>query len=284
MTAQESLDFARIEQAIHFIETHHTRQPSLAEIAAAVHLSEFHFTRLFTRWAGTTPQRFAHFLTKEYLKSRLRANDLASNGANLLQLSFDAGLSGPSRLHDLFVTFEAMSPGEYRLGGRGLTIRYGFGETPFGPALLAWTPRGICELAFVSPENAGLAKLTEEWPAASLERDDPAAASTLNGIFDPAERPGTPFHLLVRGTNFQIKVWEALLRLAPGELVSYGDLARRIGQGGAERAVGSACGRNTIAWLIPCHRVIQASGALGGYRWGLERKQAIIAWEAARCQ
>jgi AraC family transcriptional regulator of adaptative response/methylated-DNA-[protein]-cysteine methyltransferase len=277
MQPQDKLDYTRIEQAIRFIETHRERQPSLAEMAAAVHLSEFHFNRLFTRWAGTTPQRFTHFLTKEYAKSRLQT------ASNVAQLAWDAGLSTPSRLHDLFVTFEAMSPGEYRSGGRGLTIRYGFGPTPFGLALLAETTRGICKLAFVSESTQSLAELQAEWPAAALERDDTAAAATLHGIFYPTGKTEkrTPFHLLLRGTNFQIKVWEALLRLAPGELVSYGQLARSIGKAGAERAVGSACGSNSIAWLIPCHRVIQQSGALGGYRWGLERKKVILGWEAA---
>lgn len=277
MSTQSSLDYARIEQAIRFIETHVAGQPALADIAAAAHLSEFHFNRLFTRWAGTTPQRFLHFLTKEAAKSRL------STTPNLAELAWQTGLSGPSRLHDLFVTYEALSPGEYRDGGRGLRITFGCGDTPFGACLLAQTPRGIAKIAFFSnnEEATALRELASEWPLATLERDDAAVQPLLRRMFEPGEnQPDRPFHLLLRGTNFQIKVWEALLRIPPGQVASYEQIARSVGAPGAGRAVGSACGRNALAWLIPCHRVIQKTGGFGQYRWGQERKMAMLGWEA----
>lgn len=279
MPTQESLDFSRIEQAIRFIENNVANQPVLADIAAAAHLSEFHFNRLFTRWAGTTPQRFLHFLTKESAKERL------VDAGSLAELAWETGLSGSGRLHDLFVTYEAMSPGEYRSGGQGLKLVYGIGDTPFGPCLLAQTDRGVAKIAFFSAENEAITvkDLTEEWPNARLERNDAAIAPLLRQMFEPAERQANkPFHLLLRGTNFQIKVWEALLRIPAGEVASYEQIAAAIGAPKAVRAVGSACGRNALAWLIPCHRVIQKTGGFGQYRWGVERKMAMLGWEAGR--
>ncbi len=279
MSTQAALDFQRIEQAIRFIESNVTRQPELADIAAAAHLSEFHFNRLFSRWAGTTPQRFLHFLTKESAKERLMES------GNLSELAWETGLSGSGRLHDLFVTYEAMSPGEYRSGGQGLRMVYGIGDTPFGPCLLARTERGIAKIAFFSVGNEAhvLQELKAEWPNAQLERNDSALAPWLRQMFEPAGQTAEkPFHLLLRGTNFQIKVWEALLRIPAGEVANYEQIATAIGAPQAVRAVGSACGRNALAWLIPCHRVIQKTGGFGQYRWGLERKMAMLGWEAGR--
>ncbi|MBC7893274.1 MAG: methylated-DNA--[protein]-cysteine S-methyltransferase [Sphingobacteriaceae bacterium] len=276
---QAALDYARIEKALLFIEQNVAQQPSLREIAEAVHLSEFHFERLFTRWAGTSPQRFLKFLTKEYAKG------LIANQHDVYEVTDAAGLSSTSRLHDLFVTYEAMTPAEYRRRGEGLTIRYGYGETPFGGAFLAFTERGLLELGFVCEEerHSTLAKLQSEFTQARFEEDLPAAQQHLDELF-PAPEAGArkPLHLLLRGTNFQIKVWEALLNIPAGRVSSYDDVAARIGQPGASRAVGSAIGANHLGYLIPCHRVIRKIGETGGYRWGSTRKRAMLGWEAAR--
>ncbi len=277
--SQAALDYARIEKALLFIEQNVNQQPSLREIAEAVNLSEFHFERLFTRWAGTSPQRFLKFLTKEYAKG------LIANQHDVYEVTDAAGLSSTSRLHDLFVTYEAMTPADYRRRGDGLTIRYGYGETPFGGAFLAFTERGLLELGFVSEEEriVALDTLQTEFSQARFEEDLPATSQYLDELF-PAPEVGTrkPLHLLLRGTNFQIKVWEALLNIPAGRVSSYDDVAARIGQPGASRAVGSAIGANHLGYLIPCHRVIRKIGETGGYRWGGTRKRAMLGWEAAR--
>jgi AraC family transcriptional regulator of adaptative response/methylated-DNA-[protein]-cysteine methyltransferase len=276
---QAALDYERIEKAIRFIEANVTRQPGLAEIADAVHLSPFHFERMFSRWAGTTPQRFLRYLTKEYARQLLEA------AKDVAEVSYRVGLSGPGRLHDLFVTYEAMSPGEYKGRGRGLEIAYGMHPTPFGPCLLAVTARGVCGLTFLPAGESGqaLLDLQAAWPEARLA-ENPALTGTVAGqLFAPAASPAPkPVHLLLRGTNFQIKVWEALLRIPAGALASYETLAAAAGSPKAVRAVGTACGSNQIAYLIPCHRVLQKAGGIGGYRWGTSRKRAMLAWEAAQ--
>jgi AraC family transcriptional regulator of adaptative response/methylated-DNA-[protein]-cysteine methyltransferase len=270
-------DGERIRQAILYLERHYRRQPSLEQLAAAVGLSPFHFQRLFKRWAGVSPKRFLQFLTVEHAKAALR------DGRSALDTAYDSGLSGPGRLHDLFVAVEAVTPGEYKQSGEGLVIRHGFHSTPFGECLLALTERGICGLAFAdrSQRDDVLETLVRRWPAAALERDQAGTADTAARVFE-RDRAGPPLTLSLRGTNFQIKVWEALLRIPPGALVSYGDIARSIGHPAAYRAVGSAVGQNAIAYLIPCHRVIRESGAFGNYRWGTARKQAMVGWEAAQ--
>lgn len=275
--SQAALDYARIEQAIAFIAGRFTDRPSLPEIAAQVHLSPFHFERMFSRWAGTSPQRFLRFLTKEYAKQVLLET------GDVLTATDAAGLSAPSRLHDLFVTYEAMTPAEYRSQGARLRIRYGWVPTPFGEALLALTERGICALSFpaAGEQAAALAALRETWSRATLVEDAAGVAAVAARLFAPDPHGPAP-HLLLKGTNFQIKVWEALLRIPPGRLVSYGTVAAALGQPGAGQAVGSAVGANNIGYLIPCHRVIQQHGGLGGYRWGTARKQALLGWEAAR--
>ena len=274
-----SLDYQRIEKAIRYLEANYKSKPSLRQVADHVGLSEYHFQRLFTRWAGTSPQRFLRYLTKEYAKEQL------AQSPSLLDATFEAGLSSTSRLHDLFVTYEAMTPAEFRALGAGVSIRYGIHSTPFGECLIAVTERGITDLRFLDEsDNADkvLAELQQEWPQATWMHDENATSPYLHQLFEAETSSSTPLPLLLRGTNFQIKVWEALLRIPTGRLVSYDDIARAIGQPTASRAVGTAIGSNRIAYLIPCHRVLQKSGGLGGYRWGTARKQALMGWEAAQ--
>jgi AraC family transcriptional regulator of adaptative response/methylated-DNA-[protein]-cysteine methyltransferase len=269
-------DYHRIERAIAYLDARWPEQPDLGEVAAHVGLSQAHFDRLFARWAGVSPMRFLRFLTKEEAKKRLRA------GASVLDAALDVGLSGPGRLHDLLVTCEAMTPGEYKRGGEGVEIRHGFADTPFGEALIAWTDKGLCALAFMDEDRmheTALAELRADWPRARFVDDAAGAARLAMRVFDPA-REGFRLHL--RGTNFQLQVWQALLRVQAGALVTYRDLAVAIGAPTASRAVGGAVGANPIACLIPCHRVILGTGAFGHYRWGSARKKALCGWEAVQ--
>lgn len=276
-SATPARDYARIARAIEFLRAHAAAQPDLAGAARHAGLSEFHFQRLFTRWAGVSPKRFLQHLTVEDAKRRLAGT------RGTLDLAADVGLSGSGRLHELFVTLEALSPGEARLGGAGLDIRHGIHDTPFGPALIAATARGVCALHFVDDEHAALEHLQQAWPRARLLRDDAAAATLAQRIFAPLTGSARqPLAVLVKGTNFQIQVWRALLALPAGAVTTYGDLAGALQKPDAARAVGAAVGANAVAWLIPCHRVIRASGALTGYRWGTPRKAAMLGWEAAR--
>jgi AraC family transcriptional regulator of adaptative response/methylated-DNA-[protein]-cysteine methyltransferase len=272
-------DYRRIEHALHFLQQHHLEQPSLEEIAASLKLSKYHFHRLFSRWAGISPHRFLQYLNLAHAKAGLASNQ------SLLDATYDAGLSSPGRLHDLFVTFEAVTPGEFKRGGSALLIEYGVHPSPFGECLLALTGRGICGLAFVPPGGrmAALQDLQRAWPHAALQENPARTAPVAARIFPgPGGGTGSPLHLVLHGTNFQIKVWEALLHVPPGRVTTYGELAGRIGRAGAARAVGQAVARNPVAYLIPCHRVIRAMGVVGGYRWGAERKRIMLAWEAAR--
>lgn len=276
--SQESRDFIRIEQAIQFIESHVTVQPSLDRIAESVQLSRYHFDRLFKRWAGITPIQFLHFLTLEYTKQKLRES------SSILDASLDAGLSGPGRLHDLFVTFDAVTPGDYKKKGCGLTISYGICHTPFGECLLAATRRGICYLGFLSPENQAdaLKQLRNTWPGAEFVEDETHACAIVRRIFaDRGRTADAPFHLHLIGTNFQINVWKALLTIPEGALVSYQDVASCIGNPKAFRAAAHAIALNPVAYLIPCHRVITKSGSIHNYRWGTARKKMLIGWEAS---
>ncbi len=268
-------DYERIARAIAFIQARRGEQPGLEEIAAWLHLSPFHFQRLFKRWVGTTPKRFLEVLTVEYSKPLLRRS------VSLLETAAEAGLSGPSRLHDHFVQLEAVSPGEFQRQGRGLTLRWGVHDSPFGTVFIALTERGVCRLEFIEPADVEAAsqRLARNWPAAILQRSDESTASTVSRIFGAEEDQQTPLPLQVAGTNFQLAVWRALLQIPSGQGTSYGRIAEAIGKPKASRAVGTAVGANPIAFLIPCHRVIQQSGALGGYRWGPERKQAMQLWE-----
>jgi AraC family transcriptional regulator of adaptative response/methylated-DNA-[protein]-cysteine methyltransferase len=276
--AGSTRNYERVARAIEFLRRNATAQPDLAAIARHVHLSEHHFQRLFTHWAGISPKRFLQYLTVEHAKSRL------VRAPGVLEAAGDVGLSGPGRMHELFVTLEAVSPGEYRAGGAGLEIRYGIHPSPFGPALVATTHRGICGLHFQDGNTDALALLRRDWPRAAFRRDADGMSALAGRLFGPlASAHNKPLALLVRGSNFQVKVWRALLDLPFGTVATYRDLAERIGAPGAARAVGSAIGANPIGWLIPCHRVIRASGELSRYRWGAVRKAAMLGWEAAHC-
>lgn len=273
---QRSEDYRRVELALQYLERYARTQPDLAQVAGAVGLSEYHFQRIFTRWAGVSPKRFLQFLTKE------GAKQLLARSENLLDTTYTLGLSSPGRLHDLFVTTEAVTPGEFRSGGEGLTVRYGLHATPFGSALIASTTRGICHLGFVTGSEGGaIDALAADWPGARLLEDPGSTAPLVAPIFDLGQRAGSRLHVHLRGTNFQLKVWEALLAIPPASVISYEDLAVRAGRPGASRAVGSALGRNPVAVLIPCHRVIRKMGDFGQYRYGPARKKALLLMEQA---
>ena len=276
---ENTCDYQRIEKAISYLDEHFLEQPDLASVARAVHLSEFHFQRLFSRWAGISPKRFLQFLTLDHAKKQL------SGAKPVLETTLDSGLSSPGRLHDLFVSVESVTPGEFKSGGAGLEIHYGVHETPFGPCLLGLTRRGICWLSFLSDQSAteSLAALRSEFPQATLvpspERIVPVAAGIFSNLKIGKQ---SSLSLLLMGTNFQLKVWKALLKIPAGAVTTYESIGRDLGLKQSSRAIGNAVGHNRIAYLIPCHRVIRKTGAMGGYRWGQTRKRAMLAWESAR--
>ncbi len=272
---QLSQDYALIEQALGYLEAHVKDQPDLSALAEQMGYSEFHFQRLFTRWVGISPKRFLQFLTKEHAKAALQES------FSIDRTTYLAGLSSPGRLYDLFVTCEAVTPGEYKTRGDGLEIEYGFHPTPFGECLLAITPRGICFLRFVdqSGRDAAFKDLQAHWQKAVLTENSSNTRQVVADIFPLENQPAARLHLFLNGTNFQIKVWEALLRIPYGKLVSYGQIASSLNMPGASRAVGSAVGQNPIAYLIPCHRVIRKMGVFGNYRYGPLRKKAMLGWE-----
>jgi len=253
-------------------------QPTLDEIAAHVHLSPFHFQRLFSRWAGVTPKRYLQVLTLK------RAKALLQESRPLLEVADTLGLSSGSRLYDHFVQLEAVTPGEYKQRGAGLVIDHGMHDTPFGQAFVALTPRGICNFSFLDEQapQTPLSALAQRWPEAELREAPSRTQSVIHTMFDGSKAPDRPISLHVSGTNFQISVWRALLQIPPAKVVSYAQVASAVGNPKAARAVGLAVGANPVALMIPCHRVIQQNGKLGGYHWGETRKQAIHAWEAAR--
>ncbi|WP_279489224.1 bifunctional transcriptional activator/DNA repair enzyme AdaA [Aeromonas veronii] len=271
-------DYARIADAIRFIASQVERQPTLDEIAAHVHLSPFHFQRLFSRWAGVTPKRYLQVLTLE------RAKALLQESRPLLEVADTLGLSSGSRLYDHFVQLEAVTPGEYKQRGAGLVIDHGVHDTPFGQAFVALTPRGVCNFSFLDEKTpeVPLTTLAHSWPEARLQEAPSRTQNVINTMFDGSKAPDRPISLHVSGTNFQISVWRALLQIPPAKVVSYAQVASAVGNPKAARAVGLAVGANPVALMIPCHRVIQQNGKLGGYHWGETRKQAIHAWEAAR--
>ena len=277
---QLSDDYLRIEQAIQYLENHYKEQPALEVVAANIGLSEYHFQRLFTRWAGVSPKRFIQYLTKE------GAKDLLDRSENLLDTTHQVGLSSLGRLHDLFITAEALTPGEYRSRGAGVTIRYGIHPTPFGKALLATTERGICHLSFVqTSEGDAIDSLVADWQQATMIEDHRSTAPLIAPIFDLGyNHRDKPLNVHLRGTNFQLKVWEALLQIPAGEVTTYAGIASRIGNPNATRAVGTAVGHNPIAVLIPCHRVIRKAGEFGNYRYGTLRKKALLAREFVNAQ
>jgi AraC family transcriptional regulator of adaptative response/methylated-DNA-[protein]-cysteine methyltransferase len=272
---ENSADWQRMAEAIAFLTAHYLEQPRLEDAASAVGLSPFHFQRVFTRHVGVSPKAFIGHLTLGHAKKEL------AQGASVLSAALEAGLSGPSRLHDLCLKLEAMTPGEYAKGGCGLTIAYGFAFCPFGRAIVLATDKGLCGLGFggAEDEEAMLADMQARWRHADYRRNDAMAEDAVAKIFDPERKEILPLHLI--GTPFQVKVWEALLAIPSGQLSTYGAIAQTLQAPKACRAVGAAVGRNPISWLIPCHRALGASGALTGYHWGIARKRAMLAVEAA---
>lgn len=273
-----SVDYVRVEKAIRFIDENFRRQPALGEIARSVGLSEYHFQRLFRRWAGVSPKRFLQFVTAEHARSLLR------DSHSVLGAAYETGLSGPGRLHDLMVSIEAMTPGEVRRQGAGIVVSYGYHPSPFGDCLVAMTERGLCGLAFVgdSGRTGVLEELRERWPAATLREDSTGTAAVVKRIFSTTTTGPEPLPLFLQGTNYQVKVWEALLRIPPGAVATYESIAEAVDSKKAARAVGAAIGRNPVGYVIPCHRAIHKTGGFGAYHWGAARKRAILGWEAAR--
>jgi AraC family transcriptional regulator of adaptative response/methylated-DNA-[protein]-cysteine methyltransferase len=279
MMRTSATEYERIASAIRYLEAHWREQPSLAEVARHVGLSESHFQRLFTRWVGISPKRFLQQATAQFARTLLRDHRAA------LPTTLDAGLSNPSRLHELIVHAEAMTPGQVRRGGDGVEIAWGFHESPLGTALIAVTPLGICSIQFADSAadcRAAVSRLRVEWPAATLVESAARTRKAARQALGALGAPTGPLAVHVRGTNFQLKVWTALLGIAPGSVTTYEEIADAIGQPTAARAVGSAVGRNPVSLLIPCHRVIRKSGGLGGYAWGLERKEMILRAEDGR--
>ena len=270
-------DYARIERAIHFLETSAREQPTLRDVAASVELSEFHFQRMFTRWAGISPKRFLQFQTAQHAKH------LLASSRSILDVAYETGLSGGGRLHDLFISVEAMTPGQFKDGGAGVHIVTGVHDSPFGECFIAATERGICRMSFAPERHRDdvLGDLRRMWPKAEIVSDQKATARFADRIFPrDGSSPSGDLRAVLRGTPFQVKVWEALLRIPEGAVTTYEVIAKAIGHPGATRAVGTAVGRNPIAYLIPCHRVIRKTGAFGDYRWGSARKRAMLAWES----
>jgi AraC family transcriptional regulator, regulatory protein of adaptative response / methylated-DNA-[protein]-cysteine methyltransferase len=277
MIRQQTINFNRIAEAITYIQNNFRRQPDLDEVAEKVHVSPAHFQRMFTDWAGTSPKKFLQYISIEHAKKMLRGNK-----ATLFDATFETGFSSTSRLHDLFIKVEGMTPAEYKNAGKDLHINYSFAESPFGNLIVASTQKGVCYMAFEDDEEKALNDLKTNFPNAAFERKSDLMQQNALFIFqnDWSKLPEIKLHL--KGTGFQLKVWETLLKIPMGKLSTYGTVAAEIGKPAASRAVGTAIGRNPVAFLIPCHRVIQSTGAFGGYMWGTTRKTAIIGWEGAK--
>ncbi len=269
-------DYQRIEKAIQYLRKNFKDQPNLDEVAAHVALSPFHFQRLFTEWAGVSPKKFIQYLSLDYAKKILKDD----RRATLFDVSYETGLSGTGRLHDLFITLESMTPGDYKNEGGSLSISYSFSETPFGRIIIASTPKGICYVAFIDSDDKGIKELKTNFPKAGFDLSITKEHEKVSAVFKKSNDPGK-IKLHLKGTDFQVKVWEALLKIPLGKLASYSEIANSIKLPKASRAVGTAIGSNPIAYLIPCHRVIQAGGNFGNYMWGADRKACIIGWEAA---
>lgn len=277
METQAALNYKRIAQAIEYIKEHFKSQPNIDDIAEEIHLSPSHFKRLFTEWAGTTPKRFLQYISVEHAKKILKEEQ-----STIFDTAFETGFSSTSRLHDLFVNIEGMTPAEYKNGGKDLTINYSFAESPFGSLIVASTPKGVCYMAFEEEEESALDKLISTFPNALFQRKLDLLQQNALFIFRNDWSKLSEVKLHLKGTDFQLKVWESLLTIPMGSLSTYSNIAEQIGNPNASRAVGTAIGSNPVAFLIPCHRVIQSSGALGGYMWGTTRKTAIIGWEGAK--
>ncbi|PWS26482.1 cysteine methyltransferase [Pedobacter yonginense] len=279
MKAQDEINFNRIAEAIHYIQSNFKSQPSLEQIAEKVNLSPYHFQRLFSKWAGTSPKRFLQYISISYAKKLLKENQ-----ASLFETALETGLSGTSRLHDLFINIEGMTPGEYKNGGENLNINYSSAESPFGNILIASTPKGICHISFTDEESLGLENLKAQFPQANYTPKLDLAQQNALFIFSHDWTKLNQIKLHLKGTDFQLKIWETLLKIPIGKLSTYGAIAKQVQNAKASRAVGTAIGSNPVAFLIPCHRVIQSNGALGGYHWGTARKSAIIGWEASKIE
>ncbi|MES2573825.1 MAG: methylated-DNA--[protein]-cysteine S-methyltransferase [Bacteroidota bacterium] len=277
MTEQQNINYNRIAEAIDYLKTNFKEQPNLDEVAKKVNLSPFHFQRLFSEWAGTSPKKFLQYTTVEYAKTLLKENQ-----ATLFDTAHETGLSGTGRLHDLFVSIEGMTPAEYKNGGKSLVINYSFAESPFGNILVASTEKGICYMAFADDENTAFQALQNYFPNAHFKPKTDAIQQNALYIFTRDSGKLNQIKLHLKGTGFQLKVWQALLKIPMGQLTTYGTIAHTIEHPNASRAVGTAIGSNPVAFLIPCHRVIQATGLFGGYMWGNTRKTAIIGWEGTR--
>ena len=277
MKAQNSLNYHRIAEAIEYIEGNFKRQPGLDEVAEKIHLSPAHFQRLFTEWAGTSPKKFLQYISVEHAKKILKDEQ-----ATLSDTAYETGFSSTSRLHDLFVNIEGMTPAEYKNGGKNLQINYSFAESPFGSLIVASTLKGVCHMAFGDDEEKALNDLKSKFSNAAFQRKLDLLQQNALFIFQNDWSRPREVKLHLKGTDFQLKVWESLLKIPMGGLATYGTVAGQIGRPNASRAVGTAIGSNPVAFLIPCHRVIRSSGAFGGYMWGTTRKTAIIGWEGAR--
>jgi AraC family transcriptional regulator of adaptative response/methylated-DNA-[protein]-cysteine methyltransferase len=277
MKTQELINYNRIAEAIDYIKQNFKTQPNLDEVAEKIHVSPFHFQRMFTDWAGVSPKKFLEYISIEHAK-----NILKNQQATLFDAAFETGLSGTGRLHDLFIKIEGMTPGEYKNGGENLSINYSYAESPFGNILVASTAKGICYMAFADNEEQALNDLQKHFPNAELRQMVDMIQQNALYIFTHDWSKLNKIKLHLKGTDFQLKVWETLLKIPMGKLSTYGDIAKQINIAGASRAVGTAVGSNPVAFLIPCHRVIQSTGIVGGYHWGNTRKTAMIGWEAAK--
>lgn len=277
MNNQAYINYNRIAEAIEYIKTNFKAQPGLEEIAKKVHLSPYHFQRLFSEWAGTTPKKFLQYISIEHSKKLL-----ANKQTTLFDTAFETGLSGTGRLHDLFINIEGMTPAEYKNGGKNLHINFSFAESPFGNLMVASTTKGVCYMTFNDNEEKALEELKAKFPNAIFLRKLDLLQQNALFIFQNDWNKLHQIKLHLRGTDFQVKVWETLLKIPMGQLSTYGDIAEKIGNPNASRAVGTAIGSNPVAYLIPCHRVIQSTGNIGGYMWGNTRKTAIIGWESAK--
>ncbi|WP_264552368.1 bifunctional helix-turn-helix domain-containing protein/methylated-DNA--[protein]-cysteine S-methyltransferase [Flavobacterium sp. N2038] len=277
MNTQETINYNRIAEAIDYIKANFKDQPNLDEVAEKVHLSPFHFQRLFSDWAGTSPKKFLQYTSLEHAKKLLKENQ-----ATISETAYETGLSGTSRLHDLFVNIEGMTPAEYKNGGKNLEINYSFAESPFGDIIVASTQKGVCFMAFAEDETTGFIALKDKFPNAQFSKKLDLAQQNALFIFQNDWSKLSEIKLHLKGTDFQLKVWETLLKIPMGQLSTYGTIANQIDKPNASRAVGTAIGSNPVAFLIPCHRVIQSSGIFGGYMWGNTRKTAIIGWEGAQ--
>jgi len=277
MTEQQHINYKRIAEAIDYIKTNFKEQPNLDEVANKVHLSPFHFQRLFSEWAGTSPKKFLQYTTVEYAKTLLKENK-----ATLFETAHETGLSGTGRLHDLFINIEGMTPAEYKNGGKNLTVNYSFSESPFGSILVASTEKGICYMAFADDETVAFSIMQSHFPNARFIQMVDSIQQNALSIFTHDWTKLNQIKLHLKGTDFQLKVWQTLLKIPMGQLTTYGAIANKIENKNASRAVGTAIGSNPVAFLIPCHRVIQATGMFGGYMWGNTRKTAIIGWEGTK--